>query len=101
MTLVEQLILIGALAVAVTAAVTFSFRVYKIARRIDDALGVDREGRTISDRLSRVEHQLFPNGGSSLTDKINRIEFEQRHTQTEISSMKAVLDTILRVRGKE
>ena len=101
MTLVEQLILIGALAVAVTAAVTFSFRVYKIARRIDDALGVDREGRTISDRLSRVEHQLFPNGGSSLTDKINRIELEQRHMQTEISGMKAVLDTILRVRDKE
>lgn len=96
MTLVEQIILGGALILAVTAAATFSFRVYRIARRIDDALGVDREGRTISDRLSRVEHQLFPNGGSSLTDKINRIEFEQRHMQTDIASLKAVMDAYVK-----
>lgn len=100
MTLVEQIILGGALILAITAAATFSFRVYRIARRIDDALGVDREGLTISDRLSRVEHQLFPNGGSSLTDKINRIEFEQRSMQSEIAALKAVLDTYFKGQAK-
>jgi hypothetical protein len=41
--------------------------------------------------LERVEHHLFPNGGSSLTDKINVIEFEQR----ELKGQMDVVETIL------
>jgi hypothetical protein len=60
------------------------YKVYKIAKRIDDALGLDKQGRTVTDRLGRIEHQLFPNGGSSLTDKINQIAFEQRAMKGEL-----------------
>jgi hypothetical protein len=91
----EWVILIGAVTVAISAIGLFVLKIYKIAKRIDGALGVDKEGRTISDRLGRVEHQLFPNGGSSLTDKINRIERDQSALQSQIHSLQAMVVTIL------
>ena len=96
MNLQEQAISIAALLLAITTITIFTFRVYKIARRIDDTLGVDKEGRTISDRLSRVEYQLFPNGGASLSDKINRIETEQRVMQGKLDTVENVVNTLLR-----
>jgi hypothetical protein len=92
----EQFISIAALLLAITTISVFTYRVYKIARRIDDALGVDKEGRTISDSLSRVEYQLFPNGGTSLSDKINRIESEQRAMQGKIDTVEGIVNTLLR-----
>lgn len=67
------------------AAVYF---VYKIARRIDDAIGVDEHGRTLSDRLSRVEHQLWPNGGSSLADQVHKIDTSMTKTAAEVEIIK-------------
>ena len=96
MNLQEQVFSISALVLAVTTIAFFTYRVYKIARRIDDALGVDKEGRTISDRLSRVEYQLFPNGGASLSDKIGKIESEQRVMQGKVDAVEKVVNTLLR-----
>lgn len=67
--------------------------VYKIARRIDDAIGVDSKGRTISDRLERVEHQLWENGGSSLADRVNAIEATAQTTATEVGLIKDFIMT--------
>ncbi len=96
MNLQEQAISIAALIAAVTAIAIFTYRVYKIARRIDDALGVDKEGRTISDRLQRVEHQLFPNGGGSLSDKITRVESEQRVMKGKLDTVETIVNSLLR-----
>ena len=96
MNLQEQAVSIAALMLAVTAIAVFTYRVYKIARRIDDTLGVDKEGRTISDRLSRVEYQLFPNGGASLSDKITKIESEQRVMQGKVDAVETIVNTLLR-----
>lgn len=65
--------------------------VYRIARRLDDAVGKDAQGRTISDRLERVEHQLWENGGSSLADRVNRIEATAGKTHTETVLIKEIL----------
>jgi hypothetical protein len=92
----EQAISIAALIAAVTAIAIFTYRVYKIARRIDDTLGVDKEGRTISDRLQRVEHQLFPNGGASLSDKITRVESEQRLMKGKLDTVETIVNSLLR-----
>lgn len=96
MNLAEPVIMAGAVIAALTAIGIFAVRVYKILKRIDGVLGVDRQGRTISERLDRVEHQLFPNGGSSLTDKINRIEQEQREMKGQMAAFERILNTILR-----
>lgn len=62
--------------------------IYRIAKRIDSALGVDEHGRTISDRMERVEHQLWENGGSSLADRVNNIEKHVVKVSTEIEFIK-------------
>lgn len=64
--------------------------IYRVARRIGDALGVDEKGRTISDRLERVEHQLWENGGSSLADRVNNIEKHVVKVSTEIEFIKDI-----------
>ena len=61
---------------------------YKLAKKIDAAIGTDSRGRTISDRLDKVEHQLWENGGSSLADRVNNIEGHVIKVSTEISLIK-------------
>jgi uncharacterized protein YoxC len=73
--------------------------IYTIVKRMENTLGVDEQGRTISERINRVEHQLFPNGGSSLTDKINRIAFEQQDMKRELDLVKVKVNG-LSERGK-
>ncbi len=62
--------------------------IYRTAKKIGDMLGTDLQGRTISDRLDRVEHQLWENGGSSLADRVNNIEKHVVKVSTEIEFIK-------------
>lgn len=64
--------------------------VYRIAKRIDDALGLDKDGRTLSDRMDRVEHQLWENGGSSLADRVNNIEKHVVKVSTQLDLIKEI-----------
>ena len=92
----ETVLAIAAFVAAITVSGHFTRKIYLVAKRIEGAIGVDKDGRTISERLDRVEHQLFPNGGSSLTDKINRMENEQRTLQGKMEAMERILASILR-----
>ena len=92
----DTVLLVGAIVAALTAIGIFAMRIWKVLKRIDSVLGVDAAGRTISERLDRVEHQLFPNGGSSLTDKINRIEQEQREITGQMAAFERILNMLLR-----
>ena len=65
--------------------------IYRIARRVDDAIGKDDNGKTLSERMSKVEYQLWENGGESLADRVNRIEKHSQHTATEVSLIKDIL----------
>jgi hypothetical protein len=68
--------IIFTIAAAITALGVIFGGVYatlRVVNRVSQAIGVDRQGRTISDRLDRVEHQLWENGGSSLADRVNVI----------------------------
>jgi hypothetical protein len=83
------------LIMAVTASITafgvlsgIVIAVYKVAKKIGDAIGVDAHGRTLSNRLERVEHQLWENGGSSLADRVNNIEVHVVKVSTEIEFIK-------------
>jgi len=62
--------------------------IYRMAKRISDALGLDRDGRSLSERMERVEHQLWENGGSSLADRVNNIERHIVKVSTEIEFIK-------------
>ena len=65
--------------------------VYRLARTISNSIGLDAQGRTISDRLDRVEHQLWPNGGSSLADRVHQTSEMAKETSTEVKFIKQIL----------
>lgn len=65
--------------------------VYRVARTISDSIGLDSDGRTLSERLDRVEHQLWPNGGSSLADQVHRVSDMAKETSTEVKFIKQIL----------
>lgn len=75
-------------AVTITGAL---YAIYKIAKRLEDAIGTDSKGRTLSERLDRVEHQLWENGGSSLADRVNTIEMHSIKTSTELEFIKELI----------
>jgi hypothetical protein len=71
--------------------------VYKISKRLEGAIGTDAKGRTISERLDRVEHQLWENGGTSLADRVNKIEACSIETSTEVKFIKDLIVTNMAV----
>lgn len=89
----EPLLLTSGVIVALGIIAGALFKVYKLARRIEAALGVDDKGRTLAARMDDVEHELFPNKGSSIKDQVTRLE----HAQTEQSAELRVVRDLLTV----
>lgn len=75
----------------VIAIASFVYSMYKVAKRVEDAIGTDEKGRTISDRMDRVEYQLWENGGESLADRVNEIDKNSRETAVEVRFIKEIL----------
>lgn len=86
--LTQTLFIIG----GISTIVGFVYALFKIAKRIDGAIGIDNDGRTLSDRMEKVEYQLWPNNGKSLSDRVKKLE----QSNTEIAAeIKIVKDLIL------
>ena len=86
-----QLGMIAAAIASITAICGFAYAMYKIAKRIEAAIGVDDEGRTISERMSKVEYQLWENGGSSMKDQMNETAELAKKTAVEVGFIKQVM----------
>lgn len=71
------------------------YKIYKVAHRLESAIGVDEKGRTMSDRMERVEYQLWENGGESMKDKVNDAALLAKETSTEVKFIKEVLLQLL------
>lgn len=84
----EIILTIAAVISALGVIIGLMYSVYKIANRIGAAVGVNKEGLTIAERLERVEHQLWENGGSSLADRVNNIEAHVIKTSAEMELIK-------------
>jgi len=80
---------------AITAVGAFCYTMYKFAKRIDQAVGVDEHGRTLSQRMGRVEYQLWPNGGESLADQINTSAEIGKSNATELKIVKELVMMIV------
>lgn len=76
---------------AVASIITIVVKMYTITKRIDQAIGIDSQGRTLSDRMDRVEHQLWENHGSSLADRVNDIKTQSITTAAEIKIIKDIV----------
>lgn len=88
---IDIIFTIAAVITAIGVIVGGIVAVYRVAQTISKSIGLDEKGRTISDRLSRVEHQLWENGGSSLADRVNTIETHAIKTSAELEIIKNFL----------
>jgi hypothetical protein len=70
----EVVLTIAAIAGALLVIIGALVKVYRLAHRIDAAIGVDASGRTIADRMQRIEHQVYANSGTSLFDRVAETE---------------------------
>ena len=86
---------------AISALCIFMYSVYKIAKRIDGSIGVDGEGRTLSDRMDKVEYQLWPNGGQSMADRVNSIDRTNNQMMTEVKIIKELVLGMIEVHHQE
>jgi hypothetical protein len=80
----EIILMVGAVVGAILVVFGGVVSIYRLVRRIDNSIGLDQDGRTVTDRIGRVEHQLWPNGGSSLADKVNELDRQSRETSGEV-----------------
>jgi len=91
----DRVLAVAALVVAAGVIVGAVWRVYRMIHRVDQALGVDKDGRTLADRMSRVEYQLWPNNGASLKDQVSRMEKQVGETTAEVRVVREMLSTMI------
>lgn len=87
----ELILTIAATITAIGVIIGGIVAIYRLARRISDSIGLDGKGRTLAERLDRVEHQLWPNGGSSLADQVKDASDMTKENHTELKFIKQLL----------
>jgi hypothetical protein len=70
----DSIMTVAAVITAIGVIIGALIAIYRVAKKIGDSIGVDKNGRTLAERLDRVEHQLWENGGSSMADRVNNID---------------------------
>lgn len=67
---------------------------YGMARRFEGLLGKNKKGDTVVERLEKIERQIMPNGGSSMSDKIDYIRRDQNKMKQEMSKISGEIEVI-------
>ena len=67
---------------------------YGMARRFEGLLGKNKKGYTVIERLEKIERQISPNGGTSMSDKIDYIRRDQNKMKQEMSKISGEIEVI-------
>ena len=67
---------------------------YVTARKFEGLLGKDKKGNTLLERIERIEAQVHPNGGSSMSDKVDFIRRDQNKMKNELAQISGELEVI-------
>jgi len=106
-TVIAIAVVLGALTVIATALL----KAYRVLRRIDDAIGVDADGRSLSDhvnsiaaaitnldeRVTELETAVLPDGAMSVPIRMQQMDTEIQRTQKAVERIGQKLDTIQEV----
>jgi hypothetical protein len=87
----DSIMTIAAVITAIGVIIGALIAIYRVAKKIGDSIGVDKYGRTLAERLDRVEHQLWENGGSSLADRVNNIDKSVTSLSAEVKLITAIV----------
>ena len=87
----EAIIAVGAIMIALTAIGATLLRLFRLAQRIDAAIGVDESGRTLSQRLGAVEQAVLPDGRTSLPARVDQIESDVQALSAEVLVIREVV----------
>ena len=88
---IELIFTIAAIITAVGVIIGGLISIFRFVSKISDSIGTDSRGRSLSERLERVEHQLWENGGSSLADRVNLINEHSIKTSAEVELIKDLI----------
>lgn len=91
----EPILAAAAIIVALGVIIAALIKVYRVAHRIDAALGVDGDGRTVADRITRIEHQVYANSGSSMFDRVAQTETRVGELTGEIRVVRDLLTELV------
>ncbi len=91
----DSLLAAAAIIVALGVIIGALFKVYRLAHRIDAALGVDKAGRTVAERITRIEHQVYANSGSSMFDRVAETEARVGELTGEIRVVRTLLTELV------
>ena len=91
----EPILASAAIIVALGVIIAALIKVYRVAHRIDAALGVDANGRTVADRITRIEHQVYANSGSSMFDRVAETETRVGELTGEIRVVRDLLTELV------
>lgn len=67
---------------------------YGVAKNFEGLLSKNKKGDTVVERLEKIERQVLPNGGSSMSDKIDFIRRDQNKMKQEVSKITGELQVI-------
>jgi len=67
---------------------------YTLAKRLDDLIGKDKDGRTVVERLEKVEYQLWPNNGKSLADRVASLHEGQVELKEQLGKIEGETEVI-------
>ncbi len=70
---------------------------FKVVHWCDDYRSFEyyiKKGDTIVERLEKIERQIMPNGGSSMSDKIDYIRRDQNKMKQQVSEISGELKVI-------
>lgn len=67
---------------------------YGVARRFEGLLSKNQKGDTIVERLEKIERQIMPNGGSSMSDKIDYIRRDQNKMKNDMAKITGEIEVI-------
>jgi hypothetical protein len=67
---------------------------YATARKFEGLLSKNKKGDTVVERLEKIERHIMPNGGSSMSDKIDYIRRDQNKMKQQVSEISGELKVI-------